>query len=172
MSKNHDKHMTIREQFLENLWEEMVDEDDENTRRILLADYMWHAFESHSLYLPKKEKKSKPMKLLIYLIIIAVIFLMLVLPTGASPLTLEEYIREEAIEAGVNPNTAVRIARCESGLDFMAKNPSSSGSELYQFLIGTLQWIDSEGLDRFNPVHSLRMFLKYYPKYPHWWECK
>lgn len=87
---------------------------------------------------------------------------------------IEELIRVESVKVGVNPDTALRIARCESNLNPKAKNSKSSALGLYQFLDGTWRWIgaESEGLDRRDAFHSLKMFLKWYPIYPHWWECK
>lgn len=85
-----------------------------------------------------------------------------------------EYIVEQARIHGVDENTAVRIAKCESSLNPKAKNKNSSASGLFQFLIGTWQWIGAEeqGLDRMNYKHSTDMFMKYHKKYPTWWvEC-
>lgn len=60
----------------------------------------------------------------------------LYLPEADYKLNIPAYIREEAKQAGVNPNVAVAIARCESGADFnpLAKNPNSSASGVFQIL--------------------------------------
>lgn len=87
---------------------------------------------------------------------------------------IEYLIRTKAREAGVNEETALRIAKCESSLNPEARNSKSTATGIYQFLQGTWKWIGAEeaGLDRTNPEHSLEMFLKWYPKYPSWWECQ
>lgn len=90
------------------------------------------------------------------------------------PPTIKEFILLKSKENGINPNTALRIATCESGLDPAAKNSHSSATGLYQFLDSTWENIGatSAGLDRTNPEHSINMFMKYYPIHPGWWECK
>lgn len=87
---------------------------------------------------------------------------------------IEHRIRLAAREAGINEATALRIAKCESSLNPNAKNAHSSATGLYQFTTGTWRWIraEADGLDRTNPYHSIAMFIKYYPRYPHWWECR
>lgn len=87
---------------------------------------------------------------------------------------IEEMITKESIKAGVNPNTALRIAKCESSLNPEAKNKYSTATGLYQFLDSTWKNIGAEaaGLDRTNPKHSIDMFLKYYPANPGWWQCR
>ena len=47
---------------------------------------------------------------------------------------MEHIIRDAADEFGVDPDLAVAIARCESGLRAEAKNPTSSASGLFQQL--------------------------------------
>jgi soluble lytic murein transglycosylase-like protein len=82
-----------------------------------------------------------------------------------------EHIESSAIESGVDPNTALRIANCESSLNPRAKNPHSSATGLYQFTIGTWEWIGSPG-ERTDYKANTAAFMKYYPKYPQWWVCK
>jgi len=87
---------------------------------------------------------------------------------------IEYLIRQRARGSGVDEETAVSIAKCESSLEPEARSETSSAVGLYQFLIGTWKWIGAEdqGLDRLNPEHSLEMFLKWFPRYPEWWkEC-
>jgi len=85
---------------------------------------------------------------------------------------VEYLIRQRARGSGVDEETAVSIAKCESSLEPEARSETRSAVGLYQFLIGTWKWIGAEdqGLDRLNPEHSLEMFLKWFPEYPGWWE--
>ncbi len=80
------------------------------------------------------------------------------------------YIESRAVEEGVNPQTAVRIARCESSLNVTAKNKHSSAKGLYQFIDGT--WNAYCEGDVFNYEDNINCFLELYNKYPTWWECK
>jgi soluble lytic murein transglycosylase-like protein len=90
------------------------------------------------------------------------------------PLTIEQKIEAAARGAGIDPGTAIRIARCESGLNPLAKNKHSSATGLYQFMTGTWQWIGAEaaGLDRKDEDDAIAMFIKWYPAHKGWWECK
>lgn len=94
--------------------------------------------------------------------------------TDEVEVNIEQLILNKARETSVSPETALRIAKCESSLNPLAKNPNSTATGLYQFLDGTWEWIgaEAEGLDRTNPEHSIDMFLKWYPKNPQWWLCK
>lgn len=89
-------------------------------------------------------------------------------------LSIEDKIRIASREAGIDEETAVRIATCESSLNPKAKNKYSSATGLYQWTIGSWRWIGAEnaGLDRFSADDSIAMFMKWYPKYQSWWECK
>lgn len=48
--------------------------------------------------------------------------------------TISDKIRREAIEAGIDPDIALAIAFCESHLDPLADNPTSSALGLFQIL--------------------------------------
>lgn len=88
--------------------------------------------------------------------------------------TIETKITNVAKEAGIDPETALRIARCESSLNPKAQNKHSSAGGLYQFTIGTWRWIGAEesGLNRFNADDSIKMFMAWYPQNKNWWSCK
>jgi soluble lytic murein transglycosylase-like protein len=51
--------------------------------------------------------------------------------------SIEELIVLKAEEYGVSPVTALRIARCESGLNPTIKNASSSATGVFQFINST-----------------------------------
>ena len=84
--------------------------------------------------------------------------------------TVEGLIKEMAPKYGVNTDTALRIAFCESRFDPLAKNKNSTASGVYQFLNGTWER-NCEG-DVFNAEDNIRCCLEIYPKYPSYWECK
>lgn len=84
---------------------------------------------------------------------------------------IEATIRRMALEHGVNPRTALRIAWCESRFDPRASNSRSTAKGVYQFLDGTWEWIGAEG-HQYDAEENIKQFMKFYPKYPQWWECK
>ena len=77
----------------------------------------------------------------------------------------------ESLKANVNVSVALRIAECESGFDPLAKNKTSSAAGVYQFKVGTWEYIKAEG-DRYNEDRNIAEFLKWFPVHPEWWECK
>lgn len=85
--------------------------------------------------------------------------------------TIEDKIAKAAIQYGVDVETSLRIAMCESSLNPLARNPTSSASGLYAFTVGTWEYIGSPG-DRFNADDSIKAFMEWYPKFPSWWSCK
>lgn len=77
----------------------------------------------------------------------------------------------QAIHAGVNPQQALKVIDCESDFDPYAKNPNSTAKGLAQFLDGTWEWIHAPATQE-DVYWSVVMFMKYYNKYPQWWdEC-
>jgi len=92
------------------------------------------------------------------------------LPQAEDRAPVESIVINSAVRAGFDPNTALRIAECESSLDAYARNPVSTASGLYQFTDGTWEYIGSPG-ERFDPQDSVDAFLEWYPKHPEWWVC-
>lgn len=80
-------------------------------------------------------------------------------------------IRRAATEAGVNPETALRIAQCESGLNPLAASKTSSAKGLYQFIDSTWKLIGAEG-SPFDEEENIKRFMLNYPRHKSWWECK
>jgi hypothetical protein len=75
--------------------------------------------------------------------------------------TIEEMIRRIAVEEGVDPYLAVRVALCESGLDPKAKNINEDGS----IDRGLYQWNDYwhpevSYIDAYDPEKATRLFCK------------
>lgn len=66
---------------------------------------------------------------------------------------------------------AVRIAKCESGLNPLAKNPNSSASGLFQFTTPTWKYIKAES-HQFNAEENIKQFIKWYKIRPEWWVCQ
>ncbi|MCK4782079.1 transglycosylase SLT domain-containing protein [Candidatus Parcubacteria bacterium] len=85
-------------------------------------------------------------------------------------ITVIDKIIKSAQKNDVNIKTALRIAHCESRFDPNAKNPNSSATGIYQFMIGT--WNGYCKGDRKNADDNIACFMKLYNKFPQWWECK
>lgn len=83
---------------------------------------------------------------------------------------VKEEIRLQAVEYGVNVDTALRIARCESNYNPLAENPYSSATGVYQFLDRTWDYV-CEG-DVYNMDDNIRCFMNNYNRHPGWWVCK
>lgn len=71
----------------------------------------------------------------------------------------------------VRVEDALRIAQCESGFLYNAKNNTSTAKGVYQFINGTWDWVGAKG-HQFDYQENIRQFMIWYPKYPQWWECK
>lgn len=83
---------------------------------------------------------------------------------------IQQVIKDYSEAYGVNVDTALRIASCESRFDPLAKNKYSTASGVYQFLKGTWEGY-CEG-DVFDAEANIKCFMQLYPKHPGWWECK
>jgi len=95
---------------------------------------------------------------------------------NSQPYTTINDIKNEIIKQakiyGVDVNIALRIARCESKFNSTARNPRSSAVGVYQFLVGTWEWIGATG-DRGDYKENIQQFMLWYSRgYEHWWECK
>lgn len=88
-----------------------------------------------------------------------------------TPEQVKYEIVRQASEYGVSVNTALRIARCESGYKYNASNGTSTAKGVYQFLDGTWDWIDAQG-HQYDYRENITQFMKWYPRFPQWWECK
>lgn len=67
-------------------------------------------------------------------------------PTKAE---VASYIAKKATQEGVDADTMLRIAKCESGYNYLAKNSNSTASGVYQFLNST--WLNTRvqmGVDK------------------------
>ncbi len=91
--------------------------------------------------------------------------------TAPTPEQVKAEIIRQANLYGVSVNNALRIARCESGYVYNAKNGTSTAKGVFQFINGTWKWIGAEG-HQFDYKENIKQFMIWYPKYPQWWECK
>lgn len=73
----------------------------------------------------------------------------------------EDLIRKVAMEEGVDPDLALKVAKCESGLDYKAVNINQDGSRdrgLYQINEKYHPEISEE--EAFNPITATQFFCK------------
>ncbi len=95
----------------------------------------------------------------------------LIIERADVPLTVEDRIILASTLAGIDSDTALRIARCESSLDPLAANPGGTAKGLFQFIDATWAFIGSPG-DRFDVDANIKQFMIWYPKHPNWWQCR
>lgn len=103
-------------------------------------------------------------------IMLVAIFLPAPLHTVSTTTVQKEIIRQAKFY-GVSVTTSLRIANCESGFKDTAKNKHSTAKGIYQFIDGTWNWIGAKG-HQYDYRENIRQFMRWYPKYPKWWECK
>jgi len=85
-------------------------------------------------------------------------------------MSAQNKIRFYATVFGIDKNTALRIADCESGFDPKAENVNGSATGVYQFKRKT--WKNYCSGDVYNADHNIICFMQLYPKHPDWWECR
>jgi hypothetical protein len=88
-----------------------------------------------------------------------------------TPEQVKAEIIRQANLYGVSVKDALRVAKCESGYVYNAKNGTSTAKGVFQFINGTWKWIGAEG-HQFDYKENIKQFMIWYPKYPQWWECK
>lgn len=71
---------------------------------------------------------------------------------------------------GVDTDTALRIADCESSMGKNTHNPTSTAKGVYMFLDST--WEYTGGGDVLNERENIERFMMYYLDNKHWWVCK
>jgi hypothetical protein len=85
-------------------------------------------------------------------------------------LTVEDKIKRSAIKNGVDVNTALRIAQCESSMGKNIISKTSTARGIYQFIFKT--WDTYCEGDVYDEDANIDCFMKLYNKFPYWWECK
>lgn len=71
---------------------------------------------------------------------------------------------------GVEKETALRIAECESNFNPSAENINGSATGIYQFIRKT--WKNNCEGDVYNADANIICFMRMYPIHKEWWECK
>jgi len=85
-------------------------------------------------------------------------------------LEIQQLIVDKSREYGVNTETALRIANCESNFNQYAASPISTAKGIYQFLDN--RWAMSCEGDVFNAEDNIDCFMKLYPEHPSYWVSK
>ena len=89
----------------------------------------------------------------------------------ASKEEVKTEIIRQAILHGVNVETSLRIAECESGYSYDATRKGGTDTGVYQWLESTWDHIGARGT-RLNYKHNIREFMRWYPLRPEWWVCR
>jgi soluble lytic murein transglycosylase-like protein len=84
--------------------------------------------------------------------------------------SVEEKIVYYADIYGVEKETALRIAKCESGFNPKAENENGSATGVYQFIRKT--WKNNCDGDVYNADANIICFMRLYKNNKNWWECK
>jgi hypothetical protein len=84
--------------------------------------------------------------------------------------SVEEKIIYYADIYGVEKETALRIAKCESGFNPKAENENGSATGVYQFIRKT--WKNNCDGDVYNADANIICFMRLYKNNKNWWECK
>ena len=80
-------------------------------------------------------------------------------------------IVQYSIDYGINYETSLRIAHCESKMGKYKYNlQGSSAKGIFQFIDNT--WENYCDGDVLNDEDNVRCFTKLYKNHPSWWECK
>lgn len=88
-----------------------------------------------------------------------------------SQATLEQMIVQYSIDYGINYETSLRIAHCESKMGKYKYNlQGSSAKGIFQFINST--WDNYCDGDVLNDEDNVRCFTKLYKNHPSWWVCK
>jgi hypothetical protein len=88
-----------------------------------------------------------------------------------STTTLEQMIINYSIQNGINYETSLRIANCESKMGKYKVNwDGSSAYGLYQFMPKTFNYYCQGNIE--SDIDQIKCFVQLYNKYPHYWECK
>jgi soluble lytic murein transglycosylase-like protein len=74
-----------------------------------------------------------------------------------------QLIKDYSARYGINPDLPLRIAKCESGYNHLAKNKTSSASGTFQYLSSTWAGTDEgrAGLSVFDADANVRAAIKY-----------
>ncbi|NCD07196.1 MAG: hypothetical protein EOL97_13865 [Spirochaetia bacterium] len=85
--------------------------------------------------------------------------------------TIEQAIINYSIDNGINYETSLRIADCESKMGKYKVNwDGSSAYGLYQFMPRTFNAYCQGSIE--SDIDQIRCFIKLYNKHPNWWVCK
>jgi len=146
----------------------------------------------------KKQKKNHSNKYILIAILFAFVGLIVILDSGIKlkevhfERTIKEVelhnlnlkmnerlkmgVREEIIHLagiyGVDEETALRIAECESQFNKYPINwEGSTAQGVYMWTDPSWNYIEAKG-SQLNQTENIRQFMIWYPEHKNWWKCK
>lgn len=109
--------------------------------------------------------------IVLVIILISLIYLLFSLEkVSSSTEDVKKEIIKQSVLYKIDPKISLRIAKCESNFNDLAKNKHSSAKGIYQFIDKT--WESKCEGDVLNYKHNIACFVKLYKKYPNYWVCK
>lgn len=109
--------------------------------------------------------------IVLVIILISLIYLLFSLEkVSASTEDVKMEIIKQSILYKIDPKISLRIAKCESNFNELAKNKNSSAKGVYQFIDRT--WKGYCNGNVFDYTANIECFMKLYKKYPTWWSCR
>jgi len=90
----------------------------------------------------------------------------------AQDVSLEQAIIQYSIHNGINYETSIRIANCESKMGKYKTNwEGSSAKGIFMFTDGTWNYINAKG-SQLDDIENIKQFTIWYKIHPEWWSCK
>lgn len=109
--------------------------------------------------------------IVLIIILMSLIYLLFSLEkVSASTEDVKAEIIKQSVLYKIDPKISLRIAKCESNFNELAKNKHSSAKGVFQFIDRT--WKGYCSGDVYDYKANIKCFVKLYKKYPTWWSCR